>query len=154
PSGTVWPEADERVEPDSWFFQDCRPDLGDFDGRLRSAALDADGTFRFDDLAPGTYEVALAAPGLGPRCMKQLRVEAGAVRDLGELELGAPAVLRVRVVPPPGARTEQLECAFDGDWRGRKHFTAGDGTLVYEALGAGLHRVVLTGPETILDHDE
>jgi hypothetical protein len=153
PSGTVWPEGNERVEPDSWFFADCRPDLGEFAGRLRSTELDADGSFRFYDLAPGTYELGLAAPGLGPRRVKQLRVEAGAVRDLGELELGAAAVLRVRVVTPPGARAEELQCALDGQWRGRKPFPAG-GTLVFEGLGAGQHRVVLTGLRTILAHDE
>ena len=63
-----------------------------------SARWEADGTFRFDDLSTGTYDVLVAAEGKGPKLSKRVRVESGGVKDLGNLELGAPSILRGKLL--------------------------------------------------------
>ena len=56
-------------------------------GSTRSAASDATGTFRFADIAPGTYSLSIQASGFKALTEKDIVVSASETRDLGTLAL-------------------------------------------------------------------
>lgn len=140
PVGTVYSGTD-RYEADSWFLMDYRKDLGDYVGRPRLVESAADGSFRFDDLSTGTYDLLVESPRLGPALLKKIRVDVGEGRDVGVLTLGAPATIRGRVVAGPEVSPVGMQYSLDG--YDRQEIANADGTFTIEGLGAGLHQLTL-----------
>src|SRR5215469_7686326 len=56
-------------------------------GSVRSAATDSTGTFRFADVAPGTYTIAVQASGFKAFKEQNIAVSASETRDIGKLGL-------------------------------------------------------------------
>lgn len=149
PIGTVWPERDEKADPDGWFLMEYPRDLGDFAGRPRQTKTTDDGAFAIPDLDPGTYDVVVGGPAFAPVLVKRIRVTSGETARAGDVVLGPPAILRGKVVTAPGFPIGELEWAVDGELRMQRKL-APDGTFVREGLGVGVHRVELTGPYGVL----
>jgi hypothetical protein len=153
PIGTVYVGEKAACEPDSWYRADYRRDLEEYVGRPRLVESNEEGTFRVADLSPGTYDVVVEAPDLGPNLSKRIRVEAGETRDLGDLKLGAPAVLHGRVLVGPGVSPVGLEYFVDGRFRRRNKIAEPDGSFVVQGLGPGVHQLTLVRSVLCPDDD-
>lgn len=62
-------------------------------GAARSADTNAEGQFRFNNIAPGTYSVSIAAPGFKSYSQKNLNLASSETRDLGRITLEIGTVM-------------------------------------------------------------
>lgn len=121
--------------------------------RMRSARTAADGTFRFGDLLPGTYNLVIdaeGAPGISIRPKRVNGVAAGTTNLTIELERGLTVV--GRVLGPDGAAVAKahvyctpLRTAQEEDEpldSVQSEITAGRFELA--GLGSGKHRLVVS----------
>lgn len=126
-----------------WLF-DFHLDVDEFAGRDRLEQGAPDGTFELRGLAAGTYELTLDGPGVAPQVVELLRVEAGQVLELGDVEAAAPGELVVRVLPPPGASPAGLRVGLgSGSFLDRETAvtTSVSGEVTFGGLAAGTHHV-------------
>lgn len=106
------PSAPDLDEHDALFSDDYGYDLDHFEGRERIVTGAEDGTFRVEDLAPGTYTLRLEPAAGAPLTLEPVRVEAGEVHDVGDAVLRAPARISGTIVlgnaSPRGGFTVEL----------------------------------------------
>lgn len=114
-----------------------------------------DGVCKLDGLLPGTYSVSIRAEGRGTE-RRAVRVEPGAILDLGDVPLGPGMWISGRVL---NARGDGLQCsvligACEPNGRlenapevGVPPQTFADGSFRIEGLTARLHRLQAVGCE-------
>jgi hypothetical protein len=54
---------------------------------IGTAPASSDGSFRFDGIPPGTYELVISATGFRERLVQSIRVRSGVVSDMGDVRL-------------------------------------------------------------------
>ncbi|MBL8859212.1 MAG: carboxypeptidase regulatory-like domain-containing protein [Planctomycetes bacterium] len=126
-------------DPDDIFSMNFTHDLSDFLGRPRMRSADEQGTFRIEDLPPGTYRLTASGGTGAPRTLGALRVEDGATRDLGVIELEDAGVVNGRVVLGPGQVATEIELHLDDDWTARSPITSATGAFTFKNVAAGAH---------------
>lgn len=144
------PQRDPRLfEQDELFGDGFRFDLDEYRGRTRVLTGQADGTFRVDDLAPGTYRVRAHGGGGAPRSVRDIVVAANETHDLGRIALEPGARIEGRVVLGAELSPIGLELSLD-DWSTQVRVTSADGGFAFDGVGAGLHTVTLeASPPTV-----
>ena len=75
-----------------------RTDLESYAGREQKRRTGSDGAFEFEDLAGGTYVMRIEGPALARTVLHDLAVPGGETLDLGAVDVGRGAVLRVRFI--------------------------------------------------------
>lgn len=68
----------------------------------RGPAISSAAAFRLTDVAPGSYQLQLRAPGLGERTLPQVKVAAGETLELGDVAIDAGRRIVGRVVDLQG----------------------------------------------------
>jgi len=114
---------------------------------IGETVADAQGAFRFDTVAPGSYRVEIHRDG--DPTLHLADVEVRDAMDLGALRYPAPARVRCRVVPDLGGHTLHLR-SHDGAITYVLHPPV-DGEFISEDLQAGRYLLLLG--ETGLLHE-
>lgn len=79
-----------------------RTDIGPYAGRPRNETAGANGEFRINRLATGTYALTVDTSDGAPGFVREIGVVAGRATDVGLIEVDAGGTLRGRFIPPPG----------------------------------------------------
>ena len=112
------PDEGDPIFGDPIFDDNYTTDLSPFLGRERSLESSADGSFRVGDLAQGTYRLTVVGGSGAPKVLSSVRVERGAMRDLGEIVLDSAGSLHGRIVVGPGQEQVKLRLRVDDAWDG------------------------------------
>lgn len=107
-------------------------------GRARNVRSASDGSFRFDDLATGTYRLGARGSGAAQFDLRPLRVEAGKVLDVGSLALAGTAIVRGRVLVAPGLSPIGVVVDLDDDGI---RIEKPDGSFAYDQVSPGEHQL-------------
>ena len=129
---------------DDIFSKDWGTDLDDFAGAKRQHRGNEAGAFRIEDLAAGTYELLLSAPGVGPLLVERVQVEAGRTTELGDLEAHAPSAIHGTIVLPGGLSRAGLRVALGDEHFARRQedqITDATGRFTIEGLAEGKHYI-------------
>jgi protocatechuate 3,4-dioxygenase beta subunit len=118
-------------------------DLSTWLGRSRTIDGASDGSFRVDELAPGTYEMEIKAAGHAPRYFPNFRLNEDTLLDLGTIGLEAPSYLRGHVVLAGGASPIGLRLTVDSVYADAQTISAADGAFDFGALTPGAHSVTI-----------
>lgn len=140
------PSQPDVPEDERWFADGYGFDLCAFVGARRSTASASDGSFRFEGLAAGTWKLALSGGGAAPRVLPEIRLAAEEELDLSELELGAGASVRGRVVLAPGQSPVGRELVLD-EGSPRQEIRDLDGSFAFAGLAPGKHVLTLRGTQ-------
>lgn len=135
-------KPDAAEEEDDFFSNGWGFDMSAFAGRKRSQATGADGVFRIDDLAAGTYELKFSAAGVAPHLVERIHVETGEETDVGNVEAYLPGSITGRVVLTGGVAPRGLTIAFgDKDFSDdeQAHATDVDGRFAFSNLEEGTY---------------
>jgi len=110
-----------------------------------------DGSFKFEDLPPGTYTLNVQSPGYRGTTLENVRVDAGQITDVGTLTLLPGGVLVGRVLDATGAPVAGAKVSVVGGVSKfsmapgrtpRATVTTGpDGTFKFEGLRSGRVKV-------------
>lgn len=87
-------------------------DLDEYAGRERRMRCAPDGSFAFEDLHAGTYQLIVHTAGSAATRFGELRLEAGQLRDLGKIETQRAASIEGRVLLAPGFSPEGLKLSL------------------------------------------
>ncbi len=103
----------------------------------------SDGSFRFENLARGTYRLFAHAVGGQAASVDTFVVEASKPTDLGTIDLVSGASIRGVVLVPPGRTAGGLTVRIDDKNNGEKQVTDSDGRFRFDGLVAGAHQMFL-----------
>lgn len=133
-----FPRATAEVpDPDPVFHTE------DSGAGMQLTVTGADGGFRFEGVARGTYRVEARADGSAPAERVPLMVKSLAPLHVGDLELTTAATVLGTVLPPPGGSPAGLNVYLD-DWRrGVRQSTDLAGRFRFDGLSAGEHVFLL-----------
>lgn len=153
PQASVTLERDRvKIDPskpdaeDEWFDDNVRFDTGSLAGRRQTITGAKDGTFRFDDLATGTYRLTVRGGGAARTIVRGVHVEAPATTSLGALALAPGATIRGRLVVTQGATPVGIELRIASDVQREVVVSSADGAFTFDGLAAGEHEI-LVGPQ-------
>jgi Carboxypeptidase regulatory-like domain/PDZ domain len=114
-------------------------------GELRILA--ADGAFRVEALAPGAYDLAIAAPGFAP-AERRVTVAAGALAD-ASVRLGAGATLFGRIVGDDGAAVAGAKVSVMTGHEGDEIQSDRDGRFTFDDVAPGRRSLDVDHPEYV-----
>ncbi|MBK7877899.1 MAG: carboxypeptidase regulatory-like domain-containing protein [Planctomycetes bacterium] len=144
---TVQLDPTKPPSEDPWLDANLGHDLGELAGRKQILAASADGAFRVDDLAPGTYRLTIDGAKAARRVVGGLRVVAGAPQDLGVIELAAEARVTGRVLVPAGSTPVGLDLRLVEkgamDFGREFEITTADGAFAFGGLPGGAYSLTL-----------
>ncbi|MBL8752061.1 MAG: carboxypeptidase regulatory-like domain-containing protein, partial [Planctomycetes bacterium] len=104
----------------------------------------ADGSFGLGDVPPGTLDLLVEHPGLASVPVRELRLAAGELEDLGTLSLGSGGTLFGAVRGPGGMAPEQCDLTAVADGR-RFHAEYRGGTYRFPTIPAGDYTLLVSG---------
>ncbi len=148
-------DNEEEDEDEDIFGAEWTTDLDEFTGRLRLETGSADGTFRIEDLATGTYELRWHGRSTAESTLEPIAVVAGRETDLGALAAFRGGELHGRIVLPRGRSPAGLRVGLG--WVGDEDdvvTTNDEGRFRFERLAAGTHALwVEEKPGVVLEGD-
>ena len=122
-------------------------DLSPFVGRERELTTKEDGSFRFEDLAAGTYDLTCRRPDRTSLARRGIRVSRVEHVALGDLRLESGASLGGRLVVAPRQSFQGWRLTVDGPGSHDERDLEADGRFSFEGLFPGRHvvRVIPVG---------